>query len=359
METTTAAPAQPAEGTTTTGAITVAGQTATAQFIAPIWDDQRIALAKKTICPPGTSDQEFEYFIAWSKRTGLDPFIQQSYLVPRREKNASGQWVDKKVPMASVAGMAARADSMPDFRGMRSGIVYVGDHFFVDEDQGKVEHKWSLEARIKGGNKILGAWAHASRDGRSVPVTYLTREERDPGNGSPFWSEKKWPAQLRKCCEAEQYRKAYPNIFAGVYIEGEYSRVERDVTPPVELPSTPDAKTDALKAKLGVKTVSPAAVPAPTPPKQQPKGKELPPVTQIRFGKHKGKPLVDLTTPELEEAAGVLTKSLESKSTKGTEWWVAPSKESLEAIGDEIEKRIAGDAAGQQTESTAEPGSEG
>ena len=359
METTTAAPAQPAsEVTTESKALAITGQTSTAQWVAPVWDDTRIALAKKTICPPGTSDQEFEYFIAWSKRTGLDPFIQQSYLVPRREKNAAGQWVEKKVPMAAVAGMAARADSMPDFRGMRSGIVYVGDHFFVDEDSGKVEHKWTLEARLKGNNKIIGAWAHAARDGRAVPVTFLTREERDPGNNSPFWSEKKWPAQLRKCCEAEQYRKAYPNIFAGVYIDGEYERVERDVTP-VEITAVPDAKTDALKAKLGVKPVSPGIVPDPTPPAKQPKGEELPPVTQIRFGKHKAKNLVDLTTPELEEAAAVLKKSLEAKGTKGTEWWVAPSKESLEAIGDEIEKRIAGDAGGQQTEPNAEPGSEG
>ena len=362
MDTQTQTPAAPvteATTTTTKALALVTPTTSVAEFVAPVWDDARIALAKKTICPPGTSDQEFEYFIAWSKRTGLDPFIQQSYLVPRREKNASGQWVEKKVPMAAVAGMAARADSMPDYRGMRSGIVYVGDHFFVDEDQGIVEHKWTLEARLKAGNKMIGAWAHAKRDGRHIPVTYLTQPERDPGNGSPFWSPAKAPAQLRKCCEAEQYRKAYPNIFSGVYIEGEYERVERDVTPALTTSSgMPDAKTDALKAKLGVKTVSPASatVPDPTPTPTSKKSEELPPVTHVRHGKHKGKALVDLSTPELEEALAVTKRSLADSKPGG--WWIEPFKESVEAMINELERRITGGAPPSEA-TEPEPGSEG
>ncbi len=242
------------------------GGTVIAQWNAPVWDSARVALAKKMVCPPNTTEDEFQFFLAWCQRTGLDPFIQQAYLVPRKQKDAAGKYVEKMQPMASVGGMAARADALPDFRGMRSGIVYAGDEFMVDEDEGRVIHKWSLEARAKAGTKdpktgvvspvLIGAWAHAKRDGRAVPVTFLTLAERDPQNGSPFWLGTKGHAQLRKCCESEQYRKAFPNIFAGVYTEAETMHGEREVNAPPEAPSkSPTGKSDALKAKLGVRTV--------------------------------------------------------------------------------------------------------
>lgn len=337
----------------------------------PTWDEARRALAKKSVCPPNTTEDEFDFFIAWCIRTGLDPFIQQAYLVPRRMKDAAGNWVDKMQPQAAVAGMAARADALPDFRGMRSGVVYPGDEFMVDENsedpKAAVIHRWSLEARVKAGGKDwkqkpLGAWAHAQRVGRAVPVTYLTIEERKPlkADGtplpSPFWSIDKAPAQLRKCCEAEQYRKAYPNIFGGVYIEGEMEHAqEREVNPAPSPVRSPTSKSDALKAKLGVKPVDPPkTVEAAAAPNPDAKSK-TPPIDCLRFGPLKGTLIADVSTLELQEAVAIAQKNLAEADPKTSKAWAPAVHEGITAIEAEIARR-------EGAESTAplpEPGSEG
>ena len=343
------------------------GATVITPWQAPVWDAARIALAKKSVCPPNTTDDEFAFFMAWCERTGLDPFIQQAYLVPRRQKDASGKWVEKMQPQAAVAGMAARADALPDYRGMRSDVIYPGDEFMVDsnsDDPKKaVVHRWSLEARVKAGGpnwkqKPSGAWAHALRDGRSIPVTYLTLGERMPTFESPFWSIDKAPAQLRKCCEAEQYRKAYPNVFGGQYIPGEREHAEREINPePVAQSKAPDAKSAALKAKLGVKTVdAPKPVEVGTTPNPDAKPKAVP-IDCVRFGPHKGTLIADVSTLELQEAIGIAQANLAQADPKSAKAWAPAVHEGIEAIEKEIAKREG--AEPPAPEESREPGSDG
>ncbi len=347
----------------------------------PTWDQKRRELARKSVCPPATTDDEFDFFMAWCMRTGLDPFIQQAYLVPRRVKDAQGNWVEKMQPQAAVGGMAARADALPDFRGMRSGIVYAGDEFMVDENaedsKTAITHRWSLEARIKSGGKDwkkkpIGAWAHIQRVGRAVPVTYLTLEERKPlkNDGtplaSPFWTDDKAPAQLRKCCEAEQYRKGYPNIFGGTYIGGEMEHAqEREVNEPPATPKTPTGKSDALRDRLGVKpvakptTVDAAAVPNPD---AKPEAKKAPAIDEVRFGPLKGKKIVDCSTTELADALSVAHQQLANST--GKESWLKSVKEGVDAIDAEIDLREKGGAvdeapAADAKPATRQPGEEG
>ncbi len=347
----------------------------------PTWDQKRRELARKSVCPPATTDDEFDFFMAWCMRTGLDPFIQQAYLVPRRVKDAAGNWVEKMQPQAAVGGMAARADALPDFRGMRSGIVYAGDEFMVDENaedsKAAITHRWSLEARIKSGGKDwkkkpIGAWAHIQRVGRVVPVTYLTLEERKPlkNDGtplaSPFWTDDKAPAQLRKCCEAEQYRKGYPNIFGGTYIGGEMEHAqEREVNAPPAAVTSPTGKSDALRGRLGVKpvdapkTVNAGAVPNPD---AKPEAKKPPPIDEIRFGPHKGTKIADASGIELEEALKVAHEQLANST--GKESWLKSVREGVDAIDAEIDRREKGDGSAEDTGAvpetpTRQPGEEG
>lgn len=199
-------------------------------------DAELRTLLKKMYAPQGCTDLELDFFFAYCLRTGLDPVLKQAYLVKRsvQVKTAQGeQWVDKWEPMSSEAGMAAKADGLPDFRGMLDGVVYENDVFEMDNVAQTVVHK-SAHPSKRG--KMVGAWAHVQREGRKVPITFLTLGERiqtkRDGTPTQFWA-KMAPGQLLKCCRAEQWRQGWPNIFGGQYVAEEMSTHEEiDVTPP-------------------------------------------------------------------------------------------------------------------------------
>lgn len=301
------------------------------------WTQQRTELARKTYAATA-SPEEFDFFIEWCKQTGLNPFLKQAWLVPRRAKMPNGSWAEKHEPMAAEAGMAARADSMPDFRGMQSGAVFDGDQFGVDEVTGEVVHIWDPATRAKKGNKLLGAWAKGYRNGRVTEVTYLTLESRK--NDSPFWNTvDKATQQLKKCARADQYRRLYPALFNGVYIEGEYGN-EIDITPmDVQLPRTPNAKTESLKEKIAARAIAATG--------STPKS-TVPPIDCLRFGPLKGKKIEECTSLELDEALAIADEAL--KKAKGDEPWLANVREGVDAVQFALDER---NAAG------VEPGSQG
>jgi phage recombination protein Bet len=293
----------------------------------PTWDEERVALARKAVTPPSATQAEFEFFLAWAKRTGLDPFTKQCYLIERWDAQTNTK---KHEPMASEQGMAARMDAEPDYRGMKSGVVYAGDVFDVDEDAGTVTHKWNPTDRAKGGMKILGAWAHAKREGRVIEITYLTLESRigkkRDGSVTKFWATD--PAgQLRKCARADQSRRAYPNLLGGIYVEAEMRRDEEEE---YEAPKTEpvQSRTNAVLAKVQAKVA-----PKPSPAKAAALPETAPaPITEtqpidaevtfscVQRGKNKGKPISGLDAVELAESiaeheAGLAkTPSAESKA---------------------------------------------
>lgn len=309
----------------------------------PVWDAERINLLRKAIAPPSATAAEVDLFIAWCKRTGLDPFIKQAYLIERWDAMSNTK---KHEPMASEQGMAARVDAFPDFRGIKSGVVYAGDVFDVDDDATAVVHKWNIADRTKNGMKIIGAWSHAQREGRVIEVTFLTLESRigkkKDGSTTRFWATD--PAgQLRKCARADQYRRAYPGALAGVYIEAELRRDEDDETDgakpaaPTPPSAAPNAKTEALKARLAADPKASGAVL---------------PIEFVRFGKAKGVLIADATTVQLVEAMESGTTTL--KKAKGDEKWVPALREGLDAIAMETDRRTAFEGTEPR-----EPGAEG
>lgn len=390
---------------------------------APQWNEERRALLKRAIVPPTASEAEFEFFVAWCQRTGLDPFIKQAYLVERRAKGPDGNWNVKHEPLASEAGMAARADAMPDFRGMRCAAVYAGDEFMIDEDTQTVTHRWSVAAREAKGNRVIGAWAHAKREGRTIPITWLplktriqTRYDKEARKHVPtaFW-ERDPEGMICKCARAEQYRRTYANIFAGVFIREEMPE-EIDVTPEAPPARSSSSRSDALAARLNVPKVSaepvptkPAAAPTPpaasrstvnAPPKTPPKGKPAaapapkasPPVGEQHAPPREPPAVSEAPEPHrpmtikvagggsVELGAATLPQ-LEQAAADGRAWLhhfpghkdTAVVRERLEAIRQEIAERAAAldrlmdqDASTEQIvdaagigESEPEPGSEG
>lgn len=224
------------------------------------WNQERQALARKLVCPATASDAEFALFIDWCKHTGLNPFMKQAFLVERRSKVKTPrgeEWVSKHEPMAAASGMLARVDALEGFAGLKSGVVYDGDEFAVNEADQSVTHKWSLDARKKAGNKVVGAWAQVQRAGRMVPVTFLPIEARRQDTN--FWSRDPG-GMILKCAQVANIRLACANLFSGVYIAEEM---------PDESPRLVGGNTATVAPSLP-QTVAPpwgeSEVPRPTPP---------------------------------------------------------------------------------------------
>lgn len=259
------------------------------------WTEERKELAKKAVTPQSATQAEFEFFIAWCQRTGLDPFIKQAYLIERYDSTTGSK---RHEPMAAEAGMAALADAQPDFEGMKSGVVYAGDEFIVDEVEQTIVHRWSVEGRTKGGNKVIAAWAHARRTGRVMEISYVTFDSRaakkKDGTLTQFWVRD--PAgQLRKCARADQYRRCYPNLFSGVFVDAEFEREERDVTPGAVnvTPAVHESKVAELKARVAEQLARQDAAKAAkkTEPKVSP--------NVVTYGPNKGQEISSLSDADL------------------------------------------------------------
>lgn len=323
-----------------------------AGWVPPKWDEERIALARKAVTPPSATEAEFAYFIAWCKRTGLDPFVKQAFLVERRAQDARGNWISKHEPMAAESGLAARADAEADFRGIESAAVYEGDVFRIvrlpDGTQG-VHHEWSPADRAKAGNKLLGAWAHAKRAGRTVKITWLPLSSRiqttKEGRATKFWATMP-EGQIEKCARAEQYRMAFPNIFGSAYVPEEMPDEEYVDGAVVSAPPSPPRVTanaelsEKLAEKLKPKT-APATSPAPTPAN----------VTNervLQFGPYKGVPISALEAEQLQASmifldekvkSGLAKSKSDPKNTKVAEALAAVSDE-LAALEAERKRRV-------------------
>ncbi len=353
--------------------MTAAIMKSTAGAIAtPIWTTEQRDLIRKTVCPPGTTDLEFEFFVTWCAQTRLNPLLKQAWLVPRKQKNpATGKYEEKMEPQVAEIGMRARADELPDYKGITGDAVFEGDEFMIDAAGGVVVHRYSLDARKKSGNKVLGAWARVEREGRRASIVYLTVESRvqtffSDGKHvpTPFW-QKDPQGQISKCARAAALRLAYPNVFANQHI-AEEMREEIDVTPvavSVQGASATDELEARLRAKLLVKPleVKPLELtphakieePAPAPAESKTESKATPParnvhpIERLRFGPSKGSIIADCSTLELEEALEIARKAIADAGANRPGWY-ASTLEGIQAVEIEIAKR-----------ETPEPGAEG
>lgn len=320
-----------------TDAITTTKPEAVAVWGAPELTRERVELIKKSCIPQGCSDTEFQLFIEWCRRTGLDPLLKQAYLI-ERSQNVGGNWVKRLEPQAASAGLAARVDSMPDFEGMLGAAVYEGDVIEFDHSTGAVA-KHVSDPTKRG--KLLGAWAHLKRCGRITRPTYLSLESRiqktRDGKPTRFWET--MPAtMILKCAEAEQYRVAYANMFGGVYVSEEMpppdAVLEREVNPPAPQVTATKTRTetvaDKVRAKVGASPTPPPAPALPPPPVE-----EFPTVT---FGPSKGKPIAGLSAEELSDSIALGEGKLAKEPSAA---WAAAVTANLDALKVEQEKRMA------------------
>lgn len=328
-----------------TDAIVVRGETAPTQDHRPVWTEERINLVKRTVVPQGIGTDEFLLFMEQCRRSGLDPLLKEAFCVPRNvkisKKGEPDKWGTRHEFQPSEAGMLARAERFPDFKGIQASAVYAEDEILVDQGEGTVTHKFN-PAKRKG--SLVGAWARVVREDKLPVVVWL--DFAGYVQQTPLWS--KIPTtMIEKCARVAALRKAYPEAFGGLYIreemppEGEEKAPEakaRKALPlPPEDPPTPGAEA-AIDAQFRAAAAS-AGNPLP-PPEEE---------THVITGVHAGKAIALLDSASLAMAIAEIGTIVNNDANKRKKSYPKASR-SYAALCAERDMRAA---------RPPEPGSEG
>ncbi|PRI10947.1 phage recombination protein Bet [Leucobacter massiliensis] len=174
-------------------------------------DAQQAALVQMGLGDAPRGD--IEAFFHQAKRSGLDPFARQIYMIARRSK-VNGQWVTKYTIQTSIDGFRVIRDRKNTFRGM--------EEHWCGKD-GVWRDVW-LENEPPAAARIT-----LYLEGFVKPVTAVARyDEYVPlKDGRPTGQWGKMPALMTsKVAEALALRKAYPQDFSGLYTADEMAQAD-------------------------------------------------------------------------------------------------------------------------------------
>jgi phage recombination protein Bet len=333
------------------------------------WSRERVELIRRTICPKGIGEDEFALFIEQCKRSGLDPLLKEAFCVGRRQNTGTRErpnWTTRYEFQPSEAGMLARAERFPDFKGIQASAVYAEDEIIVDQGKGEVVHRFN-PAKRKGA--LVGAWARVVREGKLPVVVWL--DFSGYVQQTPLWA--KIPTtMIEKCARVAALRKGYPEAFGGLYVREEMPAEEYETSAahdehaaapstgsyevlgakvgPVKasFPALPGAAKEekagngAAQLTMDVQATAPVAAATPAPreepvvvvPAEQPRPKSS--ATVVAFGPYKGKTASELSDDELSETIDMAhEKLMEQPKAK----WAKAMRENLAALEAETELR--------------------
>ncbi|QSQ18257.1 phage recombination protein Bet [Myxococcus landrumensis] len=316
------------------------------------WSRERMELIRRTICPRGISEDEFALFIEQCKRSGLDPLLKEAFCVARRQNVGNRErpnWVTKYEFQPSEAGMLARAERFPDFKGIQASAVFAEDDIVVDQGRGEVVHRFN-PAKRKGA--LVGAWSRVVRDGKLPVVVWL--DFSGYVQQTPLWA--KIPTtMIEKCARVAALRKAYPEAFGGLYVREEMPA--EDFESSQAEPAPVGGAYEVLGAKPGpVKASFPALPTVPMAPEKvsrldvdvplaplPSKEAELvaapqlkPSAVLVAFGPYKGKTASELSDEELSESIELANEKLMEQPRAR---WAKAMRENLTALEAETELR--------------------
>lgn len=155
---------------------------------------------------------DLDVFFHQSKRTGLDPFAKQIYMLGRKSKNQQTQrWETKYTIQIGidgyrlVANRAARlaGDELSIGEPSWRGPATAWDDVWLDQDAPGA----ARVIVVRNGQQFIG-----------IAMYSEFVQLKSDGKPNSMWA--KMPAnQLAKCAEAQALRKAYPNDLSGLVLE--------------------------------------------------------------------------------------------------------------------------------------------
>lgn len=205
------------------------------------WTQQQVAALKTLGVSNDVTQADLAIFLTQSKRTGLDPFSRQIYMIGRKQKTANG-YETKQTIQVGIDGLRAIAHRVAQ---QCHEVFSMSDTLWADKT-GVWHDVWlspeppsAAKVSVKRGDGVFSAVA-------------IFKEYAPIYNGklSGMWSSK--PAlMIAKCAEALALRKAFPSDMSGIYTDDEMSRAE-DVSAPtvVETSAQQQAETTARKPLL-------------------------------------------------------------------------------------------------------------
>lgn len=208
-----------------------------------------VAMVKSMLAVPTKSkkypeDKDCIKFIALCQARKLNPFEGDAFLIGYDTK-------DGPVFNLITAHQAflKRAETHPQFNGMRSGVIVERDGNLVD-----LEGDFHLET-----DKVIGGWASVYFKNRQHPMIKRLRLKRFQKPWG-IWQED--PAgMIVKCTEADALRSSFPTMLGGMYMREEMKEDQGTVAmtapiftpPPVDTASQPEPELKPLTPKEKVK----------------------------------------------------------------------------------------------------------
>lgn len=181
--------------------------------------DSQVA-ALRHIGVDNASRGDLDVFFHVVKRTGLDPFARQIYMIGRRAKEGDN-WVTKQTIQTGIDGYRLIGRRAADRNG---DTIAVSAPEWAHED-GSWRPVWSS----KWGWPVA-ARVTIKRNGQPFTAVAIFDEYKQTtraGGLTAMWAQR--PAgQIAKCAEALAWRMAFPQDLAGVYVEDELQHQDGD-----------------------------------------------------------------------------------------------------------------------------------
>ncbi|MFI6215671.1 recombinase RecT [Nocardia brasiliensis] len=180
------------------------------------------------------SEGDLQVFHHVCQTTGLDPFRRQIYMIGRKTKVKywdEGQrrqvedWVMKWTIQTGIDGFRRNGREAARREG---ATIRVDGPYWQGADGGGWQDVWLSDKPPAAAKFVI------FRDGEAHTGVAMYREfvQTVPGRNEPNSMWQKMPAnQLAKCAEAQAWRRAYPDDFAGVHLEDSVQAINPDGSP--------------------------------------------------------------------------------------------------------------------------------
>lgn len=183
------------------------------------WNKDQIDAIKNVLCP-NLTDNELTLFSQICKKTGLDPFSRQIYVIKTKVWDSSTRSnVDKMQTMTSIDGFRVIAERSNDYAGQVGPFWCGPDGIWKDV--------WLMKYAPSA------AKVGVLRKGFKEPlfrVCLFSEFAKTNKEGQILGQWKTMPTvMLAKCAESQALRTAFPNDLSGLYTAEEMDQAEKEI----------------------------------------------------------------------------------------------------------------------------------